>query len=94
MSAKVNLTSFTTTQGTNTISLPAYWAPAKSQRQFNLRQRKLMHRSVQMTDDGTNVRPWMKMMNTTSQAKRCHMALHNDYPETGVDAAATQLMKH
>ena len=44
---------------------------------------------VQLEDNGVNVKSWLKMMTTQSQAKRCHMALHRDYPESAVDAAAT-----
>ena len=47
---------------------------------------------VQLEDNGVNVKSWLKMMTTQSQAKRCHMALYMDYPESAVDAAATQLL--
>ncbi len=35
---------------------------------------------VQLEDNGVNVKAWLKMLTTQSQAKRCHMALHMDYP--------------
>ncbi len=30
---------------------------------------------VQLEDNGVNIKAWLKMMTTQSQAKRCHMAL-------------------
>jgi hypothetical protein len=47
---------------------------------------------VTLLVDGRNIRPWIKMINNTAQMKRCHMALHKDYPDTAVDAATTQLL--
>ncbi len=47
---------------------------------------------VHLLDDGRNIRPWMKMIRDTAAMKRCLMALQYEYPDTAVDAAATQLL--
>ncbi len=47
---------------------------------------------VRLLDEGRNVRPWRKMIRDTAAMKRCLMAMQQDYPDTAVDAAATQLL--
>ena len=47
---------------------------------------------VRLLDDGRNIRPWMKMVRDTAAIKRCQMAIQREYPDTAVDAAATQIL--
>ncbi len=47
---------------------------------------------IKLQDDGCNIRPWMKMVRDTAAIKRCQMALQQEYPDTAVDAAATQIL--
>jgi hypothetical protein len=42
-------------------------------------------------EEGTSIHG-NKMLTTQARAKRCYMALVKDYPDTAVDAAATQLL--
>jgi hypothetical protein len=41
---------------------------------------------------GSNYYSWNKMLVTQARANRCYMAVKKDYPDTAVDAAATQLL--
>lgn len=47
---------------------------------------------LELEGDGSNVGPWIKMLDTQALNKRCHMALYKDYPKTTVDVAATALL--
>ena len=47
---------------------------------------------VTLGNGGGNFHSWNKMLKTQARAKRCHMALVKDYPDTAMDAATQLLM--
>jgi hypothetical protein len=47
---------------------------------------------VTLGNGGSNFHSWNKMLLSQARIKRCQMALYKDYPDSAVDAAATQLL--
>jgi hypothetical protein len=47
---------------------------------------------VTLGNGGSNFHSWNKMILSQARVKRCIMAYYKDYPDSAVDAAATQLL--
>ena len=48
--------------------------------------------NVVLKSDGTNFYQWKKNIISQGRTKCCHMAFFKDYPDSGVDSAAYQLL--
>ena len=70
-------------------SEPALLTPEQADAQLGTHTVKIY---IKLQDDGCNIRPWMKMVRDTAAIRRCQMALQQEYPDTAVDAVATQIL--